>query len=114
MSLLQVIAYEVWSSRSFVEVGKVQQFDYGVKCMPDRVWPKVKEDQAECGRTPGHIWRPAGSVFQMPSNISCIKFFGKHTPSMDDGSNVQDAMYPFIISNFDTLISCYFLYCYLS
>ena len=81
--------------------------------MPDRVWPKVKEDQAECGRTPGHIWRPAGSLFQMPSNISCIKMFGKHSPSMDDGSNVQDAMYPFIISNFDTLFSCCFLYCYL-
>nr|XP_023898103.1 uncharacterized protein LOC112009976 [Quercus suber] len=87
-----LLAGGVHGSLSFVEVGKVQQFDYGVKCMPDRVWPKVKEDQAECGRTPGHIWRPAGSLLQMPSNISCIKMFGKHSPSMDDGSNVQDAI----------------------
>ncbi|GMY35078.1 ddb1- and cul4-associated factor 4 [Fagus crenata] len=87
-----LLAGGVNGSLSLVEVGKVRQrFDYGVKCLPDRVWPS-KEDPIECNRNPGNIWTPRGSVLQMPSNISCIKLFGKHSPSMDDGSNVQDAI----------------------
>ncbi|XP_059437328.1 uncharacterized protein LOC132170380 isoform X3 [Corylus avellana] len=80
-------------SLSFVEVGKVRQhFDYGVKCMPDRVWPLIKENDAEFVRIPGHIQRLAGASLQMSSNISCIKLFRKHSSTMDDSSNIQEAL----------------------
>lgn len=96
ISPLQVIAYEVLYSCSFVEVGKVRQhFDYGVKCMPDRVWPLIKENDAEFGGIPGHIRRLAGASLQMPSSISCIKLSRKHSSTMDDSSNIQEALYPF-------------------
>lgn len=83
-------------SCSFVEVGKIgQHFDYGVKCMPDRVWPLIKENDAEFGRMPGHIQRFAGPSLQMSSKISCIKLFRNHSSTMDDSSNIQEALYPF-------------------
>jgi hypothetical protein len=96
ISPLQFIAYEVLYSCSFVEVGKVRQhFDYGVKCMPDHVWPLIKENDADFVRIPGHIRRLAGASLQMSSNISCIKLFRKHSSTMDDSSNIQKALYPF-------------------
>lgn len=106
MSPLQVIAHEVWYFRSFVEVGKVTpHFDYGIKCMPDRVWPSSNLKEAYCGRIPGHLRRLAGASLQMASNVSCIKSFRKQTSTIDDGSNFQDALYLFI---FKTLTnSCY-------
>ncbi|XP_062162975.1 uncharacterized protein LOC133869896 [Alnus glutinosa] len=80
-------------SLSFVEVGKVgQHIDYGVKCMPDRVWPLIKENDAEFGRIPGHIRRLAGASLQMPSSISCIKLSRKHSSTMEDSSNIQEAL----------------------
>ncbi|GLT69551.1 hypothetical protein SLA2020_416940 [Shorea laevis] len=80
-------------SLSFVEVGKIgQHFDYGVKCMPDRVWPLIKENDAEFGRMPGHIQRFAGPSLQMSSKISCIKLFRNHSSTMDDSSNIQEAL----------------------
>ncbi|XP_026415045.1 DDB1- and CUL4-associated factor 4-like [Papaver somniferum] len=74
-------------SLSFYEVSKDEQdFDYGIKCTPDFVWPLLQETQAECSNAPGHIWRPAGASEIMPSHISCIQRTQKHslcTP--DDG-----------------------------
>jgi hypothetical protein len=110
-------------SCSFVEVGKVgQHIDYGVKCMPDHVWPLIKENDAEFGRIPGHIRRLAGASLQMPSSISCIKLSRKLYSTMDDSSNIQEALYPLKKtkirrrkkSNFGKpLLSYGFLFCYL-
>ncbi|XP_043690194.1 DDB1- and CUL4-associated factor 4 [Telopea speciosissima] len=64
---------------SLFEVGKVgQHSDYGVKCMPDRVWPLTTENQAECSKVQGDIWRPTGASALL-DGISCIKRIGKHS-----------------------------------
>lgn len=106
MSPLQVIAYEVWYFRSFVEVGKVRaRFDYGVKCMPDRVWPFIKNDQADCGTIPGPICRPARASLKMSSNVSCIKLFEKQSSTTEDGASIQDALYPLSFQTYKLVIA---------
>ncbi|KAJ9709429.1 hypothetical protein PVL29_001078 [Vitis rotundifolia] len=79
---------------SLYEVAKVgQHFDYGVKCMPDRVWPPVIGKQTECSKAVGHIWRPTGASLVMQSSISCIKMVGKHSPcTIDDRSAIQHVL----------------------
>ncbi|KAK9268072.1 hypothetical protein L1049_010511 [Liquidambar formosana] len=79
---------------SLFEVGKVgQHFDYGVKCMPDHVWPRNIENQKESSKEPGNIWRPLGASVVMPSSVSSIKMLGKHSPhTIDDGSTIQHAL----------------------
>ncbi|XP_059293426.1 uncharacterized protein LOC132046717 [Lycium ferocissimum] len=69
------------------EVGKVgQEFNQGVKCLPDRVWPlKAGYGEGYCD-SPGHVWRPPGAFVHMPSNISCIKMSQKHPASVSDAS----------------------------
>ncbi|KAJ4975214.1 hypothetical protein NE237_000320 [Protea cynaroides] len=63
---------------SLFEVGKVgQHFDYGVKCMPDRLWPHTTENQAECSKAQGGIWSHTGASALL-DDISCIKRIGKH------------------------------------
>ncbi|RVW21500.1 hypothetical protein CK203_110988 [Vitis vinifera] len=86
---------------SLYEVAKVgHHFDYGVKCMPDRVWPPVIGKQTDCSKAVGHIWRPTGASLVMQSSISCIKMVGKHSPcTIDDQSAIQHVLYPFIISD---------------
>ncbi|KAF8412632.1 hypothetical protein HHK36_000601 [Tetracentron sinense] len=81
-------------SLSLYGVGKVgQHFDYGVKCMPDRAWPLITENQADCNKGPGHIWKPSGASILMPSNISCIKRAGKHSAhTANNGSTIQRAL----------------------
>ncbi|XP_041027393.1 DDB1- and CUL4-associated factor 4 [Juglans microcarpa x Juglans regia] len=80
-------------SLSFVEVGKVRpDFDIGVKCMPDRVWPFNKNDQADCGMIPGPICRPARASLSMSSNVSCIKLFEKQPSTIEDGSSIRGAL----------------------
>lgn len=75
-------------------VGKVQQqFDYGIGCMPDRVWPQSIEERERFVEVPGHLWRPSGASVNMLSNISCMKMYGKHSDS--DGLPRQHLMYPF-------------------
>ncbi|PRQ30165.1 hypothetical protein RchiOBHm_Chr5g0021601 [Rosa chinensis] len=74
------------------EFGKVGQgFHYGMKCLPDLVWPLLNKSQVECRKAPGHIWRPAQNTPQMSSSVSCIKTFGKHSTE-NDGSSVQNAL----------------------
>ncbi|OVA01555.1 WD40 repeat [Macleaya cordata] len=81
-------------SLSLYEVEKDgQHFDYGIKCMPDFVWPLTTENQAECNNVPGHIWRPAGASTLMSSNISCIQRTQKHYPrTPDDNLSIQHAL----------------------
>lgn len=69
------------------EVGKVgQEFNQGVKCLPDRVWPlKAGYGEGYCD-SPRHVWRPPGAFVHMPSNISCIKMSPKHPASISDAS----------------------------
>ena len=100
-SPFQVLGFEVLCFCSLYEVAKVgQHFDYGVKCMPDRVWPPVIGKQTECSKAVGHIWRPTGASLVMQSSISCIKMVGKHSPcTIDDQSAIQHVLYPFIISD---------------
>lgn len=113
MSPFQVIAYEVWYSCSFVEVGKVKpDFDFGVKCMPDRVWPSNKNDRADCGTIPGPICRPARASLSVSSNVSCIKLFEKQPSAIEDGSSIRDALYPFVISDFDKLFILLLVFLY--
>ncbi|XP_058197752.1 uncharacterized protein LOC131313454 isoform X2 [Rhododendron vialii] len=76
---------------SFYVVGKVQQqFDYGIGCMPDRVWPLSIEERERFVELPGHLWRPSGASVNMSSNISCMKMHGKHSDS--DGLPRQHLM----------------------
>ncbi|XP_010260798.1 PREDICTED: uncharacterized protein LOC104599783 [Nelumbo nucifera] len=81
-------------SLSLFEFGRVGQlFDYGVKCMPDCVWPLTMENQSDCSEAPGHLWRPTGALTLMPSCISCIKRSGKHyMDTADDNSVIQNAL----------------------
>ncbi|KAM3324102.1 DDB1 and CUL4-associated factor 4 isoform X1 [Capsicum chacoense] len=69
------------------EVGEVgQEFNQGVKCLPDRVWP-LKDGYAEGSYdSPGHVWRPPGAFVHMSSNISCIKMYQKHPAPISDAS----------------------------
>ncbi|KAJ8567405.1 hypothetical protein K7X08_019613 [Anisodus acutangulus] len=61
------------------EVGKVgQEFNQGVECLPDRVWPLKSGYREGYCDSPGHVWRPPGAFVHMPSNISCIKMSQKH------------------------------------
>ncbi|XP_062012233.1 uncharacterized protein LOC133728814 [Rosa rugosa] len=79
-------------SLSLFEFGKVGQgFHYGMKCLPDLVWPLLNKSQVECRKAPGHIWRPAQNTPRMSSSISCIKTFGKHSTE-NDGSSIQNAL----------------------
>ncbi|KAM5587017.1 hypothetical protein ABKV19_005790 [Rosa sericea] len=79
-------------SLSFFEFGKVGQgFHYGMKCLPDLVWPLLNKSQVECRKAPGHIWSPAQNTPRMSSSISCIKTFGKHSTE-NDGSSTQNAL----------------------
>lgn len=79
-------------SLSIFEVGKVGQgFHYGMKCLPDLVWPLLNKSQVECSKVPGHIWRPAQNTPRMSSSISCIKSFGKQC-TVNDGSSIQNAL----------------------
>ncbi|KAG5516139.1 hypothetical protein RHGRI_036999 [Rhododendron griersonianum] len=78
-------------SLSFYVVGKVrQQFDYGIGCMPDRVWPLSIEEGERFVELPGHLWRPSGASVNMSSKISCMKMHGKHSDS--DGLPRQHLM----------------------
>ncbi|KAF5475361.1 hypothetical protein F2P56_007170 [Juglans regia] len=80
-------------SLSFVEVGKVRpHFDYEVKCMPDRAWPFIKENQAEYGTIPGPIRRSARGSLRMGSDVSCIKLFGKQSTTIENDSSIRDAL----------------------
>ncbi|KAF8030712.1 hypothetical protein BT93_D0025 [Corymbia citriodora subsp. variegata] len=75
-------------SLSFCEVGKVgQHFDYGVKCMPEHVWP-LKREHEEC-KVPVHLWRPP--PVQFSSDVSCIKIPGKQSIAVD-GDHIQHAL----------------------
>ncbi|KAA8537168.1 hypothetical protein F0562_029605 [Nyssa sinensis] len=86
-----LLAGGINGSLSLYEVG--QQFDNGVKCMPDRVWPLNIENQAGCHKVPGHLWRPAQTSIQMRSNISCVRMYGKHsTRTVDDASSMQHVL----------------------
>ncbi|KAL3379921.1 hypothetical protein AABB24_000529 [Solanum stoloniferum] len=69
------------------EVGKVgQEFNQGVKCLPDRVWPLKDRYGEGYYDSPGHVWRPRGAFVHMPSNISCIKMSQKHPAPVSDAS----------------------------
>ncbi|XP_006341894.1 DDB1- and CUL4-associated factor 4 [Solanum tuberosum] len=69
------------------EVGKVgQEFNQGVKCLPDRVWPLKDRYGEGYYDSPGHVWRPRGAFLHMPSNISCIKMSQKHPAPVSDAS----------------------------
>ncbi|XP_019240311.1 PREDICTED: DDB1- and CUL4-associated factor 4 isoform X2 [Nicotiana attenuata] len=69
------------------EVGKVEQeFNQGVKCLPDRVWPLTVGYREGYCDSPGHLWRPQGAFVHMPSNISCIKTSQKHRASVSETS----------------------------
>ncbi|KAI3440292.1 uncharacterized protein J3R85_003927 [Psidium guajava] len=75
-------------SLSFCEVGKVgQHFDYGVKCMPEHVWP-LKREHEEC-KVPVHLWR--SPTVQFSSDVSCIKMPGKRSITVD-GDQIQHAL----------------------
>ncbi|KAK4346729.1 hypothetical protein RND71_033068 [Anisodus tanguticus] len=71
-----------------LEVGKAgQEFNQGVECVPDRVWPlKAGYGEGYCD-SPGHVWRPPGACVHIPSNISCIKMSQKHPASISDASS---------------------------
>ncbi|KAH7522813.1 hypothetical protein JRO89_XSUnG0102600 [Xanthoceras sorbifolium] len=92
---------------SFFEVGKVGHECYnGVKCIPKQVWPLIKENKEESYKAPDLIWRPDGPVTNMSSSVSCIKSSAKHsTFTTDDGFNLQRALYPFMVSDFDLTLS---------
>lgn len=70
-----------------------QQFDHGVGCVPDCVWPLIIEERERFVEVPGHLWRPSGASVNMSSNISCMKMFGKHSDT--DGLPSQHLLYPF-------------------
>lgn len=75
-----LFATSATGSLSFYVVGKGrQQFDHGVGCMPDCVWPLITEERERFVEVPGHLWRPSGASVNMASNISCMKMFGKHS-----------------------------------
>lgn len=70
------------------EVGKVgQEFNQGVKCLPDCVWPRKDRYREQHYDSPGHVWRPPGTFVNMPSNISCIKMSRKHPAPVGDASS---------------------------
>lgn len=81
-------------SLSISEIGKVrQEFDYGIQCVPNGVWPTIEGNQTECGRAPECIWRDTRASLQMSSNISCIKVFRKKLPlPIEDGGGIQHAL----------------------
>ncbi|XP_050368602.1 uncharacterized protein LOC126786726 [Argentina anserina] len=79
-------------SLRFFALGEVGQgFHYGEKCLPDLVWPLLNTSQVECRNVPGHICSPLQGTAQMPSSISSIKTFGKHSTE-NDGSSIQNAL----------------------
>lgn len=91
------------------EVGKVgQHSDNAVKFIPDRVWPLIKENKIESCQGPDHIWKLKGASVLMPSSVSSIKLSEKHSCASDGGSNIQHALYPSVILDFDEyFISCF-------
>ncbi|XP_047333319.1 uncharacterized protein LOC124936841 [Impatiens glandulifera] len=65
-------------SLSLFVVGKEgRQFINGRKSVPDCVWPTNPENPEGRVQNPGNLWRPAGAVIQMNSNISSIKMSKK-------------------------------------
>lgn len=81
---------------SISEIGRVrQEFDYGIQCVPNCVWPTIEGNQTECGRAPERIWRDTRASLQLSSKISCIKVFRKKLPlPIEDGGGIQHALYP--------------------
>ncbi|XP_059654087.1 uncharacterized protein LOC132300849 [Cornus florida] len=85
-----LLAGGVSGSLSLYEVGNVgQQFYYGVNCTPDRIWSLNIDNQGRSMEAASHLWRPTGASMQMPSNISCVKMFGKHSTHFVDASSMQ-------------------------
>ncbi|XP_024631487.1 uncharacterized protein [Medicago truncatula] len=61
-------------SLSFSEVGRIgQNFDDGVKWMPDCVKSRIKGKTDEHNEVPGPLFRPNGATLIMSSRISCIR-----------------------------------------
>ncbi|XP_024024080.1 DDB1- and CUL4-associated factor 4 isoform X2 [Morus notabilis] len=81
-------------SLSISEIGKVQpEFDYGVQCVPDCVWPTIEGNQTHYRRDPERIWRDTRASLQMSSKISCMKVFRKNLPlPIEDGGGIQHAL----------------------
>ncbi|KAF3450096.1 hypothetical protein FNV43_RR06176 [Rhamnella rubrinervis] len=89
-----LLAGGINGSLSYFEVGKVgQHFDYGIQCIPDRVWPIIKGNQDGFCKLSRNICSPPRASLQMSSHISSIKLFRNHCPStIADGSIVQHAL----------------------
>lgn len=94
--VLVVISCEICCLCSISEIGKVQpEFDYGVQCVPDCVWPTIEGNQTQYRRDPKRIWRDTRASLQMSSKISCVKVFRKNLPlPIEDDGGIQHALYP--------------------
>ncbi|GAV75061.1 hypothetical protein CFOL_v3_18540, partial [Cephalotus follicularis] len=80
-------------SLRFAEVGKIgQHFDSGVISIPHRLWPLINNKEKNT-KAPKPIWRPPRALFQMDSNITCVKLSRKRSScTMVDDSYIQQAL----------------------
>ncbi|KAM7264852.1 hypothetical protein ACFE04_002535 [Oxalis oulophora] len=62
---------------SYFEVGKVwPDFDYGLKSIPDCVWPISNEHKAGSIEGPGYTWRATEPLFQLRSEENRVTTLG--------------------------------------
>ncbi|XP_022762566.1 uncharacterized protein LOC111308499 [Durio zibethinus] len=94
-------------SLSFLTVGKLgQPFDYGVRYIPDHVWPSTKVE-AENNEPPQYVWWPTCVSFHMSSRISCIRLCEKQSfCTNNDDSKLQHT----VITTLGSETSCGYVY----
>ncbi|KAK1581772.1 hypothetical protein Q3G72_008935 [Acer saccharum] len=84
---------------SVFEVGNVGQEIYNEeKCIPEQVWPPIKENKEESYKAPDLRLKRDGPAIKMSSTVSCIK--STANVSTDSYFNLRRALYPFMISDF--------------
>lgn len=100
-----------FGTHSFSEVGRIgQNFDDGVKWMPDCVKSRIKGKTDGHNEVPGPLFRPNGASLIMSSRISCIRLGPNVSPhAANDSPIVGNALYPLINFSF---IYLGFRFCY--
>ncbi|KAK0602184.1 hypothetical protein LWI29_031146 [Acer saccharum] len=84
---------------SVFEAGNVGQEIYNEeKCIPEQVWPPIKENKEESYKAPDLRLKRDGPAIKMSSTVSCIK--STANVSTDSYFNLRRALYPFMISDF--------------
>ncbi|XP_039039907.1 uncharacterized protein LOC120178001 isoform X2 [Hibiscus syriacus] len=86
-----LLAGSIDGSLSLLKVGSQHHFDYGITYIPNHVWPFTK-GEAENGKTPPYVWRPAAAPLRMPSRISSLRLCEKQSFFSNNDSKVQCAL----------------------